>query len=52
MIPKKLQKDAEYLQIIQILRRLRDQEMISEQEYIRAKRYYRSLLEAEMFVAN
>ena len=52
MIPKKLQKDAEYLRIVRILKKLRETEAISDEEYARAKRFYRTLVGTEMIVAN
>ena len=44
------QKNANYLHILGVLRYLRDEKLISEAQYLRAKNYYRKLTGADITV--
>lgn len=44
------QKNATYLHILGVLRYLRDENLISEAQYLRAKTYYRKLTGADITV--
>ena len=44
------QKNANYLHILGGLRYLRDEKLISEAQYLRAKNYYRKLTGADITV--
>ena len=44
------QKNANYLHILVVLRYLRDEKLISEAQYLRAKTYYRKLTGADITV--
>ena len=52
MVIENQTKSANYLRIIAVLRELRDQKVITEKEYFRAKSFYRSLTGADIAVAD
>ena len=45
-------KSVSFLRIIVVLQRLRDQGVITEKEYQRAKQYYKQLTGADIVVLN
>ena len=48
MLAENTTKNANFIRIVTILRSLRDNGSISEQEYIRAKKYYMKLTGADI----
>lgn len=51
MIAEKTTKNANFIRILTILRNLRDGGSITDQEYIRAKKYYQKLTGADIVLA-
>jgi len=45
-------KSANFLRIVSVLQKLRDQEKITEKEYLRAKKYYQKLTGADITIAS
>ena len=52
MLSHKNTKNANYLFIVDMLKVLFEQELITEKEYVRAKKYYMKLTGAEIVLAN
>ena len=48
MVAENTTKNANFIRIVTILRNLRDNGSIKEQEYIRAKKYYMKLTGADI----
>ena len=48
MLAENTTKNANFIRIVTILRNLRDNGSISEQEYLRAKKYYMKLTGADI----
>lgn len=51
MVAENTTKNANFIRIVTILRNLRDNGSITEQEYIRAKKYYMKLTGADIVLA-
>ena len=51
MVADNTTKNANFIRIVTILRSLRDNGSITEQEYIRAKKYYMKLTGADIVLA-
>lgn len=52
MVAEKQTKSANYLRIVSMLRHLLDIGKINEQEYGRAKKYYKQLTGADIVIAD
>ena len=52
MIAENKTKNANFLRLLHILRSLREDRMITPDEYDRAKKYYRKLTGADIVIAN
>lgn len=52
MIAENKTKNANYLRLLHILRSLRDDGMITPDEYTRAKKYYEKLTGADIVIAS
>lgn len=52
MITETRTKSANYLQIITVLRHLREKGVITEKEYDKAKKYYKTLTGADIVIAD
>ena len=51
MVAENTTKNANFIRIVTILRNLRDNGSITEQEYLRAKKYYLKLTGADIVLA-
>ena len=51
MVAENTTKNANFIRIVTILRNLRDNGSITEQEYIRAKKYYLKFTGADIVLA-
>ena len=51
MVADNTTKNANFIRIVTILRSLRDNGSITEQEYLRAKKYYMKLAGADIVLA-
>ena len=52
MLTETQTKSANYIRIIAVLRSLKENGVISEKEYGRAKKYYKKLTGADICIAN